>query len=691
MRIRRPTFVAVLMGCAARAAIVAAQTAAAAPVPTPAVAPAPKACPAGTADARVFAMLLRGNRVGYETSCRSSDGAIETFYAFNDRGRGPDLHTRARFDAQGVPTSIETDGNDYLKNEIHERFSMTGSDARWKNKAEQGDRTVSKAAYYVMFSGPLEDIGWLAAALVRQPEGRMALLPSGEASVQALAPRSVSAGGKTRTVRLHAVSGLDYRPEYVWLDESGRFFASVSEWSTVIPEGWEGVAPELLRVQRERDAIERKAAAKRVRRAPTAPLVFTGARMFDARDASTKPGMTVVVSGDRIAAVGADGKVQIPPGAEVVDAKGKTLLPGLFDMHAHPTPDDGMLHLLAGVTSIRDMAAEPDGVAETASWGTGESVGPRVVFAGIIDGPGPFQGPTKTLVATEAEARDAVRRIAAAKFVQVKIYSSVKPELVPVIAAAAHAAGLRVSGHVPAFMTAEQAVRAGYDEIQHMNMLYLNFLADRVPDTRGPARFTAVAEQAAVLDLASERVRRFVRLLKERGTTIDPTLGIFESFLTDRPGKIAIGFAAVADRLPAQVRRGLLDGGLPVPDGMDQRYRDSFAAMKKMLALLVEEGVPIVAGTDSTAGFALQRELEVYVDAGLAPAKVLQIATLGAARVARRDRELGSIEPGKLADLVLVEGDPTARISDVRNVRMVVQGGTIYDPAKLCAELGIRP
>jgi imidazolonepropionase-like amidohydrolase len=689
----RKTFVLLF----AASAVVSAQ-APPSPSPSPgpsaepaAVAPASKPCPAGAADSRVFAFLLRGNRAGYETSCGMPDGSREIVFAFNDRGRGPSLRTRARFDAKGTPSRVETEGTDYFHSEVRDRFSRTGSTAAWKNKAEEGSRQVSGPAFYVSFSGPPEETGWLAAALAKDPGRPLALLPAGEARGEVLGERRVAADGKTMSVRLHAVTGLDFQPTYVWLEDSGRFFASVSTWATVIPEGWEGVAPDLLRAQEERDTARRREAARRARKMPGGPVVFTGARLFDAGQAASRPGMTVVVSGNRIIAVGADGSVAIPAGAEVVDARGKTLLPGLFDMHAHPSPDDGMLHLLAGVTSIRDMAAEPGKTGELSAWNTGDAAGPRVVFAGIIDGPGPFQGPTRTLVADEAEARDAVRRIAAAKFAQVKIYSSVKPELVPVIASAAHAAGLRVSGHVPAFMTAEQAIRAGYDEIQHMNMLFLNFLAEGVRDTRGPERFTAVAQQAALLDLDSAPVRRFLALLKERHIVIDPTLGVFESIFTDRPGHVAAGLAAVADRLPPQVRRGALGGGLPVPEGMDRRYRDSFQAMKRFLALLVEEGIPIVAGTDSMPGFALERELEIYVDAGLPPAKVLQIATLGAARVAGRAEELGSIEPGKLADLVVVEGDPTSRISDIRKVRLVVKDGAIYDPARLCAELGIRP
>ena len=662
-----------------------------APAPTPAVAPTPKPCPAGAKESRVYAFLLRGNRAGYETTCRMADGSRLVFFAFNDRGRGPELTTKERFDALGLPASVETDGHDYYKNVIHERFSRTGSAATWKNKAEEGRREAPGDAFYVSYSGPIEETSWLASALEKVSGKRVPLLPDGEARGAVLETIRVAGGERGKAVQLHAVSGLSFEPTYVWLEESGEFFASVSDWAALVPEGWESAVADLLKTQRELDNSRFAEAARRVRKPAPKALAITHARLFDSREAVVRPGMTVVTAGNRIAAVGPDGSVPIPDGAETIDATGKTLLPGLWDAHAHPSPSDGLLHLACGVTSIRDMAAEPDTPEKLRGWETGETAGPRVVYAGIIDGPGPFQGPTKTLVATEAEAHDAVRRLAAAKFLQVKIYSSVKPELVPVIAQDAHERGMRVSGHIPAFMTAEQAVRAGYDEIQHMNMLFLNFLADEVPDTRGPARFTTVADKAATFDLSSEKIRAFLQLLKDRGTVIDPTLGVFEGMFVARAGQVAPGFAAVAADLPAQVRRGFLDGGLPVPEGKDQRYRDSFKAMERMLALLEKHGIPIVAGTDDLPGFALHRELELYVDAGLSPARVLQIATRDAARVTRRLSDLGTVDPGKLADLVLVEGDPTTQISDIRKVRVVIKDGAIYDPAAMRRELGIRP
>jgi imidazolonepropionase-like amidohydrolase len=649
------------------------------------------ACPADATFSRVFAFVLGGSRAGFQTSCAMPDASREITFAYNDRGRGPLLRSRYVVDARSIPRAIATDGNDYLKATIAERFAITDGTASWKNKVEAGEHRLVGPAFYVSQSGPPAELALLARALVAAPGGRLPLLPSGEARVEKLSERSVTAGTESRALTQYAVAGLGFRPQPVWLDEKGELFAIVDDLTSLVPEGWEGVVDRLREDQDSQSQARRADQARRLRRVPAGPLVFEHASVFDAEEGRLKPLTTVVVVGDRITAVGPDGSVTVPPGAERVDAGGRALLPGLWDMHAHPDLDDGILYLAAGVTSIRDMAAEPERSGRFRVFESGEAVGPRVTFAGIVDGRGPFHGPTKVLVDDEAEARAAVRAMAAAGFPQVKIYSSVKPELVPVIAEEAHRHGMRVSGHIPAFMTAEQAVRAGYDEIQHVNMLFLNFLYDQVQDTRTPARFTAVADHAAEIDLDSERVRGFLALLKERKVTVDPTLGVFENLLDDRPGQVAAAYAAVADRMPPLVRRGFLEGGFAVPEGAETRWRAALPAMERMLMALRRQGIPIVAGTDALAGFALPRELELYVEAGIPPAEVLSMATLGAARVAGRDDRLGSIGVGKLADLVLVDGDPTRTIGDIRRVRLVVRGGAVFDPDALCREVGIRP
>jgi imidazolonepropionase-like amidohydrolase len=328
--------------------------------------------------------------------------------------------------------------------------------------------------------------------------------------------------------------------------------------------------------------------------------------------------------------------------------------------------------------------------ARSARFDAGTEVGPRVVRAGLIDGPGPLAAPTGVLAGTPEEAKAAVTRFADAGYAQVKIYSSVKPELVPVIAEAAHARGLRVSGHIPSGMKASQAVEAGYDEIQHVNFLFLQFLAGPEDDTRTPLRFTRVAEGAAELDLAGPEVQRFIELLVAHKTVLDPTLSAFHSMFVSEPGELDPIVTPYAGRLPAQVERGRKAGGLPAPDGKRAQFRASFAALLRFIKLAWDRKIPIVAGTDGLAGMTLQHELELYVQAGIPAPDVLALATLGAAKVMGADREAGSIAVGKRADLVLVDGDPTSDIATIRRTDAVVCRGTVYEPAALLEAVGMR-
>lgn len=639
-----------------------------------------------------YTVILVGNRAGVATSTMMPNGELKAFFEFNDRGRGPKINSRIIVGAGSIPTLIETSGNDYLKAPVEERFYVTQGKAAWKNRAETGERALNGRAFYVsMFGTPVEG-ALLAKALLAAPNHKLSLLPEGEASIERVGELSVEANGRARKVFEYEISGLDFTPSPIWMDENGEYFASVSGWSSIILEGWETAINDLLKAQQAHEAARTEALARTLAHHLGKTLVIANANLFDSETAQLRQHMTVVINGNRITQVGPTTSVRMPHGAEVILASGKTLMPGLWDMHVHLGGIDGLMHMAAGVTSVRDLGNDSDQLLQMKKKFDEESaIGPRVLMACLVDGHGPYQGPTKVFVDTEEDARRVIDRFARLGYVQIKIYSSIKPELVPKIAELAHQKGLRVSGHVPAFMTAEQFVKAGADEIQHTNFLFLNFLFDTVQDTRTPARFTAVAQHAAELDLQSERVRQFIKLLQEHHTVVDPTVNVFEGMFVARAGTVSPDFAEVADRFPPQIRRGLLGGGLPVPDGMDERYRDSFAQMLRMVKLLYDSGITIVAGTDSMAGFSLHRELELYAQAGIPASKVLQIATLGAARVMKRDNELGSIKPGKLADLILVDGDPTERISDIRRVCTVVKNGTVYQTSALYQAIGVRP
>ncbi len=639
-------------------------------------------------DAVRYSVLSSGNLAGNQAVWKSAEGKRHVLYQYNDRGRGPRIETVTTLAADGTPTSTENTGHDYLKGKVEERFSIQDGVARWKNKAENGERPVKTAVFFPSFYGPPEEFALLAKALLRAG-GTLPLLPDGEARIEKVREVTLTANGKSRPVTLYALRGFQFSPSYVWLDSDNELFASGSRWLMTIREGWEKSLEELARAQDDASVAWRAALAKQLARKPAGDVVIVNVNVFDSETGKLVRDRVVTLHGNRIASVGAAGSAGV--GAETIDGGGGTLLPGLWDMHVHVSDDDGLLNIAAGVTSVRDLANDTDELeARRKRYDSGVEIGPRVIAAGFMDGPGPYQAPTKVLVDTEQKVHEAIARYAALGYPQIKVYSSIKPELVPVIIADAHKRGMRVSGHVPATMFADQFVRAGADEIQHINFVFLNFFRD-VTETRNPARFIEPGKRGAGLDLDSAEVKSFVELLRSRHVVVDPTLATFESMYRARPGTVDPAFAAVANRLPTQMRRGFLAGGLPAEGENDDLYKRSFANMIKMVGLLHRSGVQIVAGTDTLVGFGLHRELELYREAGIPASDILQISTLRSARLMKRDSELGSIQAGRIADLVLVAGDPTQDISAVRNTKLVVKDGVLYDPARIYEAIGVQP
>jgi cytosine/adenosine deaminase-related metal-dependent hydrolase len=402
---------------------------------------------------------------------------------------------------------------------------------------------------------------------------------------------------------------------------------------------------------------------------------------------------SVLIRGEHIVRIAPDGALKdAAPDAEVIDAAGKFLMPGLWDNHQHFSDIDGMLDIANGVTSARDMANDTDAFLKRVErFDNGTEIGPRVLRAGIIDGTGELAGPTKMRADTVEEAMKDVDWYADHGYVQIKIYSSIKPDLMPLIADRAHARGLRVSGHVPAFMSAQQFVEGGADEIQHLNFIFLNFLFPEVSETRNRDRFIKVAEHAYEFTPDKPQVRDFIAFLKKHHTVLDPTVGIFQSLFSGKPGDITPGLEDVAPRFPPQIRRGLNGNTLEVPKGKEAAYAQAFPAMLKMLKALHDAGVTIIPGTDGLSGYMLHHELEVYAKAGIAPPEVLRMATLTSAQVMGVGRERGVIAPASYADMILIDGDPSKNMADIHNVTTVIKGGKVYDPAAIEKSLGIAP
>jgi imidazolonepropionase-like amidohydrolase len=640
------------------------------------------------ATAVISTVLSTSNPAGQQATWKAPDGTLHVFFQFNDRGRGPKTTSIYRVDKRGLITSLQTTGNDYMKAPVEERFSIEKGTAHWKSRAENGELKAATSKFFNSLYGPPAEFALLVRAALANG-GRLDLLPAGAVRIERVRDLELEGDDADTRAKLYSVVGLDLSPTLIWLDDKNEFFAYGSSWSMTIRQGFESSAPKLIEAQNEFSRARLNTLAKQLVKRSPGDMVIRNVSVFDPASGKVLKDRNVIVRGNLILSVDENTATRMPT---AIDGTGKMLLPGLWDMHAHVSGNDPLLNIAAGVTTVRDLANDTEELlALRQRLDTFEQIGPRIIAAGFIDGPGPFQGPTKILAGTEEEARKYVAWYAGLGFPQIKIYSSLKPELVPVVIDEAHQRGMRVSGHIPAGMTAEQCVRLGLDEIQHMNMVFLNFMPD-VRETRTPARFIEPGMRAAGIDLKSEPVQAFIRLLQEKHVVVDPTMTAWEGMYLDRPGVVGPTFTRVAHRMPAQLQRGLRSGGgLPITPENDTRYQESYANMKRMLKELYDGGVQLVAGTDNFAGFSLHRELEIYSEAGIPNAAVLRMATLDSARVMKKDKDFGSIESGKVADLILVDGDPTQNMADIRKVSLVIKDGVMIDPAAVYRFLGVSP
>ena len=643
-----------------------------------------------TAQTLRYTILSNARMAGSEVDTYGPDGSIDSTFEFNDRGRGPKIAAHYVVRADGLPSGTDITGNDYLKAPVDEHFFIENGVAHWKSTSENGQ--ASAPGFYISNNGPPAEMAFLVAALLKAKGAPVKLLPAGEARLERLTDVTVEDHGRKLHVTQFGITGLSFEPQTIWLDDDQHYFGSPGKWFATMREGWEGANDRLYALDRTAEDARNARLARELAQHPDHPLAVEHVRVFDSERAAIREDQTVVINKERITMVGPSASLSVPKDAQRIDGTGETLLPGLFDMHVHAQALDGLLNIASGVTSVRDMGKDIDELKHLQDqWNSGAAIGPRMWKSGIIDGRGPFQAPAGLYADTVEEAQSEVNRYADLGYVQIKVYSSLKPELFPGIVKIAHARGLRVSGHIPNGMIASQFVEEGADEIQHINFIFLNFLASKVKDTRTPERFTAVGANAAKLDLNSKEVNDFIGLLQRHHTTVDVTLAAFEGMFTGRPGKVSPDYAPVLDKLPAQVQRAAYSGGLAVTAQNDQLYKDSYAAMLRMTKRMYDAGIPILAGTDSTAGFMLHRELELEVQAGIPPAKALQIATINAARLLKQEKDLGSIAPGKLADFVLVEGNPAEHTSDIRRCRLVAKNGVLYKSADVYRAIGVKP
>jgi hypothetical protein len=638
-----------------------------------------------TKDTTTWNVLLGGNKAGFLKKWKNSDNSFSEWYQWSDRGRGDSTVVTYSYNDKGYITSFNGKGVDYFKKPVAEKFENANGKVRWENASEKEERTITGDADYlsVSISG-----GTLYNNYFNAPDKTIKLLPSGESRLTVLKEQTLKDG---KRIRLVSTFGSGFTPNYIWVDDNNEFFASPGDWYAQIREGYEEYNTEFSKIQDQFKQEYFKELKKKL--TDVQPnIVIKNASVFNSKTGVVKNNTTIVIEDGIVRQVSTGGNIPTGKNYKIIDAAGKFVMPGLWDNHVHYGDETlGLLNIGCGVTNVRDMGSAASLLDRKREIDNDVVIGPRIqAMCGFIDGKGPYTLPIGEPVSSAEEGIKAVRKFAELGYQQIKLYSSLNPEWVKPIAAEAKKLGLRVSGHIPAHMLAEEAVRDGYDEIQHLNMVFLNFYGKEL-DTRTPLRFSTIAQKAASFDFNSKEFKSFITFLKQNKTVIDPTVSFFEDMFSGKAGEIKPSSVDYVDRLPVTVQRSFKTGSsLEIPAGQETVYKNSYLSMLKMVKALYDNGITIIPGTDDFPGFALQRELENYVKAGIPNREVLKFVTWTSAQVNRKSEKYGSIEPNFPADIIIIDGNPLQNIKDIQRVETVIKDKAIYQTKDVLSAVSVK-
>ena len=646
-------------------------------------APGVGATPAGgNGDSASFFLHKFAQNIGKETYRRQvgDSGVSYTIqFKFTDRGTAVPLDARLLLTAEGEPLRFWVKGSTSRFSTIHDSVVIAGGKA-WI--------TVGDSSYSRELKAPAFPVGGYSPGTVQMMllrywnrhgrPAKLTLLPTGTVNIRQDGYDTLNWIGQRLVLQRMVINGLVWGNELVWTDVQGNLICLITNDAEgdkleMMLDKYEGLLPQLIGraatygMRLFAEAMKGEAGFGRAG-AIGGPgmLAVVGGKMVDVATGQVTQPSTILIQNGRIVRAGPKASVVVPAGTRLIRAEGKTVLPGLWDMHAHfEQAEWGPAYLAAGVTTVRDVGNEfnyINAVKKAIDEGTG--IGPHIFKAGIIDGPGPM-GLGIVRATNPREAAMVVRRYKDSGFVQIKIYSSVQPPVLRAICDEAHRLGLTVTGHIPEGMNLEQAVDSGMDMVNHVE-----YVADILAKNKDNS-----------IDWGSPKTEAGLNFIKEHDVVIDPTLGVFEMIFRstkDSITKMEPAFYSLPE--PLQV--------LFVNMGMDaataEKYRPMFKDLEKLVKVLHDKGVQIVAGTDmGFPGYSLDRELELYVEAGLTPMEAIRTATVLPALAMKQGAENGTLMAGRAANLIIVNGDPLHYIRDIRKVQVVIKDGQVYDPVVL--------
>lgn len=430
-------------------------------------------------------------------------------------------------------------------------------------------------------------------------------------------------------------------------------------------------------------------------------LAIENVNVIDVVGGEAQEGQTVVVEGDRIVEVAPASAVRLGEGVQRVDGSGRYLIPGLWDMHVHfgmpfarAPARELMMSLAHGVTGVRDLGATPEVFRTLMAWRrdfrAGEVPGPRLHMAGVIVDGDPPARPYYLTATNGEEGRGVVDRLQEMGADFVKVYDGVFPEAFHAIVEEAAGRGLTVAGHVPDAVGPVAASVAGITTLEHADELGFHVTNSKPPagsDVDSGAH--PLARMRAFEHYDEQKAGAVIEAFAGNGTAVVPTLQTVHVLARYGPEDFEEGVLArlVSDK---QKRERLDDLPHDVTEREQASLERAYRNLRKMLARMNAEGVTLLAGSHAPIplipyGYGLHQELARLSEAGLGHAEALRTATLHPARVMGRVDELGTVEEGKLADLVLLDADPLEEIRNTRRVRAVVIDGLLLERDRLHA------
>ena len=621
------------------------------------------------ADSVVYSVLNHDRPAGTMVVTRNGD-SVRVRYIFTDRNRGTRLELREVIRGDAI-VSLENRPvlADDRAGDPTFRIEIAGDSIRQTTPQRSSTEKIAPGVYYTATFTPFDQVRF-ARYLLRQPNHTAKVSANSSVKLEILREATVPTKRGNERVKLVSMSnGASSTPQLVWLDSHNDLFATAISWFMTVKPGAEPALPALRKMEMAVDEAAAESLNRRLLKPASGTIAITGGDVFDSETGMMRPRTNVIIRGDRIAAVGPAESTPAPAGATVIDATGRTVVPGLWDMHGHMQETSqsllGVMQLSYGITTVRDLGSDPDvAMSNRDRAAAGKIAVPREILSGFIDGPGKWAGPTPNIVRTEDEARAFVAHFDSLGYKQIKLYNLVHPDLIPTFATEAHKRGMRLSGHMPRGLSVPAAVELGFDEVNHAAFLFSTFYQDSlyIPTMRA---YSLVATTVAPnVDVDGAPMTSLIKMLKQHNTVID---GTFSVWITSAGTGIAQNVGA----------------------GVSTNAQKSDAAYLRLIRRLHDAGVTMVPGTDNPTGSSYNSELEVYERAGVPAPTVLQMATIVSARVMKDDKDYGSLAPGKIADVVIVNGKPAEHVSDLRKVDQVIRGGRLYDAQDLKVATGL--